>query len=129
MKPIVKKFYDALKKKKLMGFKCPKCGTYSFPPKPTCNNCGNIDLKWVEISGKGKLKHYNVENFPGGEFQDIAPYAVGLVHLKEDVPYFAMIEGVDLEDPWEGNQELPVDVEAKIKKVGTKTIVAFKVVK
>lgn len=126
---VVKTFYDALEKGKLMGLKCPKCGTYSFPPKPTCNKCGNFDLKWVEMSGKGKVNYYNVENFPGGEFQAIAPYAIGVVIMKEGTPLNTLIKGVDLKDPWKGNLALPADVEAKVMKVGTKNVVVFEVVK
>ncbi len=123
---IAKTFYDALAKNKLMGLKCAKCEHYSFPPKGTCNGCGTAELKWVELSGKGKLQLYNIVNYPGGEFQKVAPYAYGLVMLKEGIPYFTMIEGVDIEDPWKGNLDLPMDVVAKVKKIGSKRVVVFK---
>lgn len=125
VKLVAKTFYDNLKKKKLVGLKCAKCGTYSFPPKPTCNNCGNIKLDWAEMSGKGKLRIYSVLNYPGGEFQAVAPYAYGLVMLAEGIPYWTMVKGVDLDDPWKGNLKLPADVTAKVEKVGTKNIVVF----
>ena len=123
---IAKKFYENLGKKKLMGLKCKKCGTYTFPPKPTCNKCGNTKLDWAEMSGRGKLHVYTVLNYPGGEFQDMAPYAYGMVDLKEGIPYFTIIKGVDIKDPWKGNSKLPIDVVASIEKVKTKTIVVFK---
>lgn len=125
---VVKTFYDAIDKGKLMGLKCTKCGTYSFPPKPTCNKCGNLNLKWAEMSGKGKVNYYNVENYPGGEFQAIAPYAVGVVILKEGVALNTMIKGVDLNDPWKGNLALPMDGEVKVMEVGTKKVLIFEVV-
>lgn len=126
---VVKTFYEALEKGKLMGLKCPKCGTHSFPPKPTCNKCGNFELKWVEMSGKGVVNYYNIENFPGGEFQAVAPYAVGIVITKEGVPFNTMIKGVDLNDPWKGNLELPMEGELKTMKVGTKKVLVFEVIK
>lgn len=129
MENIVEKFYDALKKKKLMGMKCTKCGAVSFPPKPTCNECGSLKMKWIEMSGKGKLLYYNIENYPGGEFQSVAPYAVGLVIMKEGCAFMPMVKGVDLKDPWAGNLKLPMNVQAKVIKVGTKHVVAFEVVK
>lgn len=64
---IVKTYYDNLKKGKLMGLKCAKCGTHSFPPKGTCNKCGNPNLDWVQMSGEGKINVYSVLNYPGGE--------------------------------------------------------------
>lgn len=125
---VVKTFYDGIKKNKLLGLKCSKCGTVTFPPKPTCNKCGNLKLDWITISGKGKLLYYNVENYPGGEFQSIAPYATGLVILEEGCAFMPLVKGVDLNDPWQGNLKLPMDVEAKIVKVGTKDVVAFELV-
>jgi len=122
---IVKTFYDNLKTGKLVGLKCPKCKTYSFPPKGTCNKCGNPDLEWAEMSGKGKINVYSVLNYPGGEFQAVAPYAFGLVKMKEGPVYYTMVKGVDLKDPWNGNMKLPVDATAKVEKIGSKHVVVF----
>ncbi len=122
---IVKTYYDNLKKGKLMGLKCGKCGTHSFPPKGTCNKCGNPDLEWVQMSGEGKINVYSVLNYPGGEFQAVAPYAFGLVKMKEGPVFYTMVKGVDLEDPWKGNAKLPVAATAKVEKVGTKNVVVF----
>jgi hydroxymethylglutaryl-CoA synthase len=127
---VVKTFYDGLKSKKFMGLKCSKCGNVSFPPKPTCNKCGNFKtLKWIKLSGKGKVLYYNVENFPGGEFQKIAPYATGLIHMKEGVPIMTIVNGVNLKDPWAGNMKCPLNVQAGVKKVGSKRVIVFNVVK
>ena len=122
---IVKTFYDNLKRGKLMGLKCPACGTYSFPPKGTCNKCGNPDLQWAQMSGNGKINVYSVLNYPGGEFQAVAPYAFGLVKMAEGPVYYTMVKGVDLNDPWKGNMNLPVDAIAKVEKIGTKNVVVF----
>jgi len=122
---IVKTFYDNLKKGKLMGLKCPKCNTHSFPPKGTCNQCGNPDLEGAQMSGKGKINVYSVLNYPGGEFQAVAPYAFGLVKMAEGPVYYTMVKGVDLNDPWKGNMNLPVDAIAKVEKIGTKNVVVF----
>lgn len=124
---IVKKYYDALKAKKLMGMECLKCGHVSFPPKPTCNKCGNYKkMKMKKLSGKGELKVYTVVNFPGGEFQAKAPYAFGIVKMKEGPLMNTMIKGVDIKDPEAGNNKLPINVKADVMKVGTKRIVVFK---
>ena len=122
---IVKTYYDNLKKGKLMGLKCAKCGTHSFPPKGTCNKCGNPKLDWVQMSGEGKINVYSVLNYPGGEFQAVAPYAFGLVKMKEGPVFYTMVKGVDLDDPWKGNMKLPVAATAKVEKVGTKNVVVF----
>jgi uncharacterized OB-fold protein len=128
-KLIVQTFYEGLAKGKLMGLKCTECSTVSFPPKGTCNTCGSFELGWIELSGRGKVNVYSVLNYPGGEFQAVAPYAFGLIKMKEGPVYYAMVKGVNLDDPWTGNQVLPSDVTAKVEKVGTKTIVVFHTIK
>lgn len=122
---IVKTFYDELAKGKMMGLKCGECQTVSFPPKATCNTCGNMDLEWTELTGKGKVNIYSVVNFPGGEFQAVAPYAYGLVKMQEGPVLYTMVKNVDLDDPWTGNQKLPREATAKVEKVGTKNVVVF----
>jgi uncharacterized OB-fold protein len=123
--PIVKTFYDKLSAGELAGLKCSDCGTVSFPPKATCNNCGSFEMEWMALSGRGQLRVYSVLNYPGGEFQEVAPYAFGLIKLEEGPVYYAKVEGVDLDNPWEGNLNLPADVSARIETVGTKTIAVF----
>lgn len=122
---IAKTFYDELNNGKLVGLKCTECGTVSCPPKPTCNNCGSFETAWTQMSGRGQLRIYSVVNYPGGEFQEVAPYAFGLIKLEEGPVYYGMVDGIDLDDPWEGNLSLPVDVTARIETVGTKTIAVF----
>ena len=123
---VVQRYYDDLKKKKLTGLKCSKCGSYTFPPKPTCMNCGSFKMNFAKMSGKGTLNVYSVINFPGGEFQKIAPYAYGNVTLKEGPAINVMIKGVDLKDPESGNKKCPMPVVASVKKVGTKHVIVFK---
>lgn len=47
---IVKKYYDALEEGKVLGRKCPKCGHIEFPPYLACNECGNLDTEWVDLT-------------------------------------------------------------------------------
>ena len=48
--PITKKFYEALEEGRVMGRKCPKCGHIEFPPYLACNDCGNFETEWVEVT-------------------------------------------------------------------------------
>jgi hypothetical protein len=126
---VVERYYNDLKKGTITGLKCSKCGAYTFPPKPTCMKCGSFKMNFVKMSGKGVLNVYSVINFPGGEFQAIAPYAYGSVLLKEGPAINAMINGVDIKDPEAGNKKCPINVMASVKKVGTKRVLVFKPVK
>ena len=55
LEKVVEKFYLGLEEGKILGRKCPKCGHVEFPPVYACNNCGNYETEWYEISGKAKL--------------------------------------------------------------------------
>lgn len=47
---VVKTYYDALEEGKVLGRKCPKCGHIEFPPYLACNECGNLDTEWVDLT-------------------------------------------------------------------------------
>ena len=69
---IVKTYYDALEEGKVLGRKCPACGHVEFPPYLACNECGNLDTEWVDLTNtrahiKQILHPLNV--FPEREFK------------------------------------------------------------
>lgn len=79
----VEAFADYLHKGKLMGTKCKKCGEIYFPPRADCIKCMNDEVYWIEFSGKGTLNSYTkIFAAPKG-FEDMAPYTIGVVDLKE----------------------------------------------
>ena len=98
---IVKTYYDALEEGKVLGRKCPVCGHVEFPPYLACNECGNLDTEWVDLTNtrahiKQILHPLNV--FPEREFKErhggyipIAvqidnadPYNTSLIHIEDD---------------------------------------------
>ena len=79
----VDKFAKYLQQGKLMGTQCTKCGEKYFPPRADCLQCMDSTFKWVEYSGKGTLHSYTkIYAAPKG-FEDLAPYILGVVDLKE----------------------------------------------
>jgi hypothetical protein len=79
----VTEFANHLKDGRIMGSKCKKCGTESFPPKADCGECLSGDFEFIEMSGKATLlSHTKIHAAPTG-FEDVAPYTVGVVDLKE----------------------------------------------
>jgi len=48
--PINKKFYEFLEEGKVMGRKCPACGHIEFPPYIACNDCGNFETEWIDVT-------------------------------------------------------------------------------
>jgi len=79
----VDKFADYLHKGKLMGTKCKKCGEIYFPPRADCLKCMDDAFEWVEYSGKGTLNSFTIIHAAPKGFDDIAPYTIGIVDLKE----------------------------------------------
>ena len=129
---IVRKFYADLKKGKMWGQKCKDCSNWNFPPKGSCKKCGSFNLELKEISGDGKLIYYSVGNLPPKKFVDYAPYAYGLVKLKEGPVFMTQIKGVPIkvEDIATWNlTKLPIDVKAKVANVAKMDIVIFEVPK
>lgn len=79
----VSDFARYLKDGHLMGSKCKKCGSTSFPPRADCDNCMSGDFEFFEMSGKARLHTFTkIVAAPTG-FEDVAPYIVGVVDLEE----------------------------------------------
>jgi uncharacterized OB-fold protein len=60
------KYFEELKKRKIMGSKCPKCGKMHMPPRGVCADCFvemTVD-DMVELSRKGTLMGFTVVNYP-----------------------------------------------------------------
>jgi len=76
-------YSDALKKNKLLGLKCNDCGTFTCPPKMTCQECAGTDLEIAELSGKGEIVTFT-QTFvsPLGRECEV-PYTIMLVELEE----------------------------------------------
>ena len=128
----VKKFYDALAKKKIIGAKCNKCGSYTFPPLTVCRECRSRDIKMVKMSGKGTLHYYSKTMLPAKKFAEEPPAAYGMVELKEGPVFFTKINNADISSDDKikaGNEKLPLPVEAKIKKAVGMNIVTFDIKK
>ncbi|PKO13220.1 MAG: hypothetical protein CVU39_20190 [Chloroflexi bacterium HGW-Chloroflexi-10] len=128
---IVKQYYDALGKEKLLGKKCNKCSAITFPPTTACLECGSPDQDWYELSGKGQLLFisHGMAPPPNPRFAEIAPYAYGHIQLEEGVFVQAIITGVSIDpDTLRGYYERgPVAVSPDILEVAGLNVLAFKV--
>ncbi len=79
----VSEFARYLKDGYIMGSKCNKCGTKSFPPRADCEICLSSEFEFIEFSGRGTLHTFSkIIAAPTG-FEESAPYTVGLVDLEE----------------------------------------------
>ena len=129
---IVKKYYDSLKEKKLIGAKCNKCGQHTCPPTLLCAECGSDDIAVVQMSGKGSLLFvsHGMSPPPNPRFEAIAPYAYGQVRMEEGCYMHAIISNISIvpEVLNEYYEKGPVDVELDIGQLDDLPYVAFKVI-
>jgi len=93
----IEQFYKHIAQGKLLGGKCKKCGKIHFPPRPLCDNCFSKEFEWIELPKKGKLLTYTIIHVAPAQFQEMAPYAVGIVQLEKDIKIPGMIKDIVLE--------------------------------
>lgn len=93
----ISKFFEYLNKGKIIGTKCPKCGTLFFPPQDDCTKCKISGLNIVELSGEGELLTYTMITVKPLSFFHYPDYIVGIARLKEGINVLAWINE-DLKD-------------------------------
>jgi uncharacterized OB-fold protein len=75
-------FFRALKEEgRLMGTRCPSCGSVYCPPRSWCHDCYE-DTEWVEMSGKGELVAFTKGYFATSDLVDEVPFYQGGVRLE-----------------------------------------------
>jgi uncharacterized OB-fold protein len=90
----IEQFYKNIGQKRLMGGKCRKCGKIHLPPRPLCDKCLSTEFEWVELPKTGRLLTYTIIHVAPTQFQNMAPYAVGIVQLENGVKIPGMIKDV-----------------------------------
>ena len=93
----IEQFYKHVHQGKLLGGKCKKCGKVHLPPRPLCDDCFSKAFEWVELPKRGKLLTYTIIHVAPIQFQEMTPYAVGVVQLEEGIRIPGMIRGIALE--------------------------------
>lgn len=98
---------------RLLGTRCPECGTYHFPPQRTfCRNpaCSNDELEDVELSASGKLWSFTNACYPPPApyvtADPFEPYAIAAVELADEqlVVLGQVVDGVGVDDLKIGQQ-------------------------
>ena len=89
----IDQFYKFLSEGKLMAGKCTHCGKIHLPPRPLCDKCFSQEFTWVEVTPKGKLLTYTIIHIAPQQFQDMTPYAVGIIQLENGAKLPGMITG------------------------------------
>jgi uncharacterized protein len=85
-------FWEAAASGKLVMQRCDHCRTITWPPRPSCVECGSPEIRWTAFSGRGNVYSFTViRQAVGGldakAFEPEIPYTVLWVDL-EDGPRF-----------------------------------------
>ena len=90
----LKSFFEGAREGRLTGIRCGGCGEVAIPPKQFCAGCGTRAWEPITLSGEGTLASYTVIRVAAARHAADAPYAVGVVTLKEGASIFARIVDV-----------------------------------
>ncbi|MFW9825958.1 MAG: Zn-ribbon domain-containing OB-fold protein [Candidatus Thorarchaeota archaeon] len=90
--------------KKLMGSKCQKCDEIYVPPRKLCTKCNSTDLKWVEMSGNGKIAARSCISvgttfMVNKGYSMKKPYCFSVIELEEGPMISGQLIGVDETKP------------------------------
>ena len=82
--PVMGKFLNTLKEKKILAIRCPKCGRLQSPPREACAVCRVKNDEWVEIGPRGEMRmleycYYASPDPLSGETRETPYGAVGIL--------------------------------------------------
>lgn len=80
--PVRSKFLLYLRdQQKIMGTKCPACGSVYVPARSNCIKCFEDMNEWVEISDEGTLETFTIVYESQSIYQANPPFAFGIIKL------------------------------------------------
>ncbi len=81
--PETRPFWEAAKRRRLVVQRCQDCNRCYFYPRPLCPVCLSRDVRWEEVSGRGRLHTFVINHRPPRNFPTTEPYVIGIVELDE----------------------------------------------
>jgi len=108
---ISRPFWEAAEKKQFVLQRCTQCKGWVFYPRGHCPHCWGDDLRWEPACGLGRLRSFSVVHRPGHPaWKAVAPYALGIVELKEGPTMLSTL-------PLQNTSELQVGMLMQVKFV------------
>lgn len=81
--PEAEPFWTAAADGRLVLPRCDACGHLVWYPRAWCPVCGNDDVTWTEMSGRGTVYAHTVLHRALGPWASAAPFVVAYVELGE----------------------------------------------
>lgn len=95
----LKPYWDAVDRGEFRLPQCKSCAQFNWYPEPRCRHCGEPDMSWKRLSGRGTIYSFTVvRRALHPAFAPLVPYAAGLVALEED-PRVRMVTRFITADP------------------------------
>ena len=110
---VLSKFFQALKEKKIIAVRCPKCQRVLLPPRAFCEMCYVPLSEWVEVGDTGIIRAFQIccQQFLGAPQP---PWASGLINLDGvDTAMLHFIGGVDLENIQQAKEAIKIGTRVK----------------
>jgi uncharacterized OB-fold protein len=86
-------FWKGVSEDKLLLASCANCAYLQHPPSPMCPQCGSVEWKVIEASGRGTVLSWIVSRHPSES--DDRPRVVALIELEEGVRLVSNLVDVD----------------------------------
>ena len=81
-----KPYWDGLKERRLLLQQCGNCGLVRHYPRPMCDACHSLEVRWIESSRQGRLYAWTEVHHPFVPgFREEIPYVMATVALEEGV--------------------------------------------
>jgi len=79
----ISRFFDELRKGRLMTTRCKACGALNWPPRVVCPECVSDELEWIELPRTGSLWAFTelCAGAPLGMDEEM-PFSIGIVELE-----------------------------------------------
>lgn len=116
MGPVITRFFEEFKNKKIMGTKCPKCKRVLVPARRFCPRCFEDTTDWVQVSDKGKVKTWSLITFEFSGQPMQPPYIAGLIDLEgADTAISHFIGGIDLSNIEKAKDKVKIGMKVRAK--------------
>ncbi len=81
---------------RILGTKCKKCGTLSYPPRKVCPTCKSREYEDYQFKGEGEILTFTEIYSAPKDFNEFIPITIGLIKLDEGPKILSQI--VDFEN-------------------------------
>jgi uncharacterized OB-fold protein len=97
--PIIHRFFEGLKEKKILSNSCPSCGKVLVPPRTFCPGCNTNMGQCTDTAQEGSVTSWTLVNSSFFGMPVDPPFIGALIRLDgTDCDFLHIIGGVDMSD-------------------------------